>query len=138
MGKTIMVSSLIQTNREAQPEDEPIDSLIDAKAGKQKQLRLDSNFRPTDTKKPVQSKATLIVTPASLLVQWQSELERSSKKGTLNVMVWHGQNRVDLEAALDGDDAMDVVITSYGILAAEHAKVSKSTSSPIFDGMSLA
>lgn len=133
MGKTIMVSSLIQTNKEVQPEDEPADSTSDTKAGKQKQLRLDSNFRPTDTKKQFQSKATLIVAPASLLTQWQSELEKSSKKGTLKVMVWHGQNRVDLEAAIDGDDPMDVVITSYGILAAEHAKVNRSTSSPVYD-----
>ncbi|KAF7310688.1 DNA repair protein [Mycena chlorophos] len=83
--------------------------------------------------------ATLIVAPTSLLAQWESELQRCSKPGTLECVIWHGQNRQDLQAMLDDDDDSDdgvtkikVVITSYGVLASEHAKLDKSKS-PLYE-----
>ncbi|TCD62159.1 DNA helicase rad5 [Steccherinum ochraceum] len=100
---------------------------------KRRQLRLNSAFK---TDKAVKSKrgphATLIVAPTSLLAQWAEELQRSSKPDTLKVIVWHGQNRLDLEAAIEGDSAVDCVITSYGTLASEHAR-SEKTLSPVFE-----
>ena len=134
MGKTIMVSSLIQTNR-YYTEEELAGPSADQRQNKKKQLKLDAAFRPIKSKQTGRrSRATLIVAPASLLDQWCSELQRSSKKGTLNVFVWHGQNRDDLETMVDTDDVSDVVITSYGTLAAEHARLEKSSKNvPIFD-----
>lgn len=67
---------------------------------------------------------TLIVAPTSLLSQWASELKRSSVNGSLEVLVWHGTGRVDLEAEVDA--GLDVCITSYGVLASEHSKISAS------------
>ncbi|KAI5124124.1 hypothetical protein M0805_000937 [Coniferiporia weirii] len=138
MGKTIMVSSLIQTNR-GEIAGEAIDVPEEPQQrAKHKQLKLDAAFRPTLKKRTThRSRATLIVAPASLLDQWANELRRSSRKGTVNVTVWHGQGREDLEAVIDSDvDAIDVIITSYGTLSSEHAQLEKSTSKsgvPIFD-----
>ncbi len=134
MGKTIMVSSLIQTNRNYSP-DELSGPSEDQRHEKKKQLKLDAAFRPVKPKQTARrSRATLIVAPASLLDQWCNELQRSSSEGILNVMVWHGQNRDDLQTMIDTDDASDVVITSYGTLAAEHGRLEKSSKNvPIFD-----
>jgi DNA repair protein RAD5 len=138
MGKTIMLSSLIQSNRgnPNEAEDDPMDGRCPSKV---KQLKLDKAFKPTQKAISAASKsrATLIVAPASLLDQWSSELQRSSQRGTVNVIVWHGQGRNDLQSLIDADDAIDVVITSYGTLASEHAKTERGgmSSSPIYESM---
>lgn len=130
-----MLSALIQTNRDqdpAPPEDE-------SKKGKRRQLTLNRAFQSVtqrnDNPRSTLPKATLIVAPTSLLNQWLEELQRSSKPGTLDVLVWHGQNRLDLDSILGGDEeeSIKVVITSYGTLASEHAK----SSSPVFESKSL-
>jgi DNA repair protein RAD5 len=140
MGKTIMLSALIQMGPGSNVE--PASELSESSKGKQRQLKLNSAFRPSSTRKnkarAVSSpKATLIVAPTALLSQWELELQRSSKPGTLRIFVWHGSNRLDLDDLLQEDDAEDVtkpiiiVITSYGVLASEHAK---SETSSVFQG----
>ncbi|KAG6854152.1 hypothetical protein C0991_010063 [Blastosporella zonata] len=134
MGKTIMLSALIHTSLPS------ADDLKVPPAPKSRQMKLNAAFRPAVQRKPPKrSSATLIVAPTSLLAQWSEELQRSSKPGTITTVVWHGQNRLDLESAIeDGDDdeaCIKVVITSYGVLASEHAKSEKSSSSrsPVFE-----
>ncbi|KAI1793150.1 SNF2 family N-terminal domain-containing protein [Ganoderma leucocontextum] len=127
MGKTIMISALIQTAREpeAPAEDTPSSS-------RAKQLRLNNAFRVVQKPPPQQRKgpsATLIVAPTSLLAQWGEELQRSSKPDTVKVLVWHGTNRLDLDTAVDEEDVIHVVVTSYGTLVSEHAKHEKTPSS---------
>lgn len=131
-----MISALIQSNLGS---DEPIDQ---GSSSKQRQLKLSNAFRPVTSRKKKPSlppSATLIVAPTSLIDQWGEEIERSSKPGTVEVMVWHGQNRRDdlvdiLENDNDEDDGstkpIKVVISSYGTLSSEHEK----SSSPMFDG----
>ncbi|KZT73229.1 hypothetical protein DAEQUDRAFT_721807 [Daedalea quercina L-15889] len=136
MGKTIMLSALIQTARgpeDPAPENPAIPS-------KKRQLNLSRAFRTLkrdpDAIPQRGPAATLIVAPTSLLLQWSTELERSSKPGTLKVLVWHSQNRMDLDAALSVDDPVDVVITSYGTLVSEHSKSERSSgsgTSPVFE-----
>ena len=127
MGKTIMLSALIQTARK------PEDPSAEQSTSKRRQLRLDKKFRVANRNAPTKGpSATLIVAPTSLLSQWAEELQRSSKDGTLKTLVWHGQNRLDLEAAVEKVDGVDVVITSYGTLVSEHAR-SERVSSPIFE-----
>jgi DNA repair protein RAD5 len=132
MGKTIMLSALIQTNRILEPDTSAADN--EPKATGRQQLRLDSKFRLKDSSKAhsTQPKATLIVAPTSLLTQWSEELERSSQPGTMKIIVWHGTNRLDLGRLQSRDDKLVVVITSYGVLASEHAKLVKS-GSPVFE-----
>ncbi|KAL0575237.1 DNA helicase rad5 [Marasmius crinis-equi] len=152
MGKTIMISALIQT---AVGTDEPIDD--SSTSTKHRQLKLNSAFRPINkrAKRLTPPAATLIVAPTSLINQWGEEIERSSKPGSVDVRVWHGQNREDLDAFVDDEEpeeididededdgkesdkkkpakTLKVVITSYGTLASEHAKSEKS-SSPVFE-----
>ncbi|KAH9949377.1 SNF2 family N-terminal domain-containing protein [Amylocystis lapponica] len=134
MGKTIMLSALIQTA--CGPEEPSVSP--NPGSSRTRQLKLNAAFRPSKTHaQPARGPhATLIVAPTSLLSQWAEELLRSSTSGTLKVLVWHSQNRTDLDAAVEGDDAVDVVITSYGTLVSEHAKSEKlngSRMSPVFE-----
>ena len=48
--------------------------------------------------------ATLVVAPTSLLNQWGEELKRCSKEGTIDVHIWHGQNRFSLHETLYPDE----------------------------------
>ncbi|CAK5264621.1 unnamed protein product [Mycena citricolor] len=134
MGKTIELAALIHTNCEPDTE-RPADEA--SSGNKHRQLKLNAAFKkaPRRTSKKPPS-ATLIVAPTSLLAQWEAEVLRCSKPGTVNVILWHGQNRLDLQDALDDEDgeeegnrAIKVVVTSYGVLASEHAKAR----SPVFD-----
>jgi DNA repair protein RAD5 len=135
MGKTIMLSALIQTNRKIDTSEEVEPEV--AKPSTQPRIRLDSKFKSvTGTKPRAQSSATLIVAPTSLLNQWSEELERSCEPGVVKTIVWHGNNRLDLGRLQGRDDKLVVVITSYGVLASEHAKVLKSGST-VFDGTRL-
>ncbi|RXW22669.1 hypothetical protein EST38_g3186 [Candolleomyces aberdarensis] len=135
MGKTIMLSALIQTALPLESDIRPEES--NQRKGA-KQLKLDPSFkavaRKTGPSKP--PSATLIVAPTSLLAQWAEELQRSSKIGTLDVIIWHGQNRLDLDSMTDEDGEekapLKVVVTSYGTLASEHAKMEKYRT-PIFE-----
>jgi DNA repair protein RAD5 len=126
MGKTIMLSALIQTNRAVDASEDP-----GSRTDKPKQLRLNSAFQPFESSRSSSSArgpaSTLIVAPTSLLNQWADELERSSEKGTLNILVWHGTNRLELEevAGKNSEKAITVVITSYGVLASEHSRLEK-------------
>ena len=127
-----MLSSLIQTAREPEAPSEDVQA-----TSKRRQLRLNNAFRADRNRKPSKGpRATLIVAPTSLLAQWSEELQRSSKADALKVLVWHGQNRLDLEAVVGGDDGVDCVITSYGTLASEHAKSEKALS-PVFESTRL-
>lgn len=126
MGKTIMLSALIQT---ACGPEEPTPEPDTGRISKKRQSKLNNAFQATNKveKRPRRGpSATLIVAPTSLLSQWSEELGRSSKPGTLKVLVWHSQNRIDLDTILDCDDPVDVVITSYGTLVSEHSKSEKS------------
>ena len=136
MGKTIMISSLIHTN--PGPDTLSTSSQPNAKSSGKRQVRLDHAFRSISVKSRSSRGpcATLIAAPTSLLAQWAEELQRCSKPGTVKTFVWHGQNRADIDAAIDDDTegVMNVVITSYGTLASEYAKVEKSgnKASPIY------
>lgn len=133
MGKTIMLSALIQTSPPCDPQTESTAQ----STSKSRQLKLNNAFRPAPQRKSSKPpSATLIVAPASLLSQWSEEIQRSSKPGTIKALIWHGQNRLDLEAAIeddsDDDKSIKVIITSYGVLASEHAK-SERSKSPVFE-----
>ncbi|KAI0029488.1 SNF2 family N-terminal domain-containing protein [Vararia minispora EC-137] len=127
---TIMLSALIHTSHG--PDTSP--QQPHKSASTTKQLRLDSAFRAARSSSSKGPLATLIVAPTSLLSQWADELERCSKPGSVKACVWHGTNRLDIDATVEDEQAINVVITSYGVLASEHAKVLKGSPrvSPLF------
>lgn len=130
MGKTIMISSLLHTSRD--PEAVNDGSHINP-SGK-RQLRLDASVRPAvEYRTNVPPVLTLIVAPTSLITQWASELERSSAPGSINLLVWHGANREDLDAFAQ-DGKINVVITSYGVLGSEWTRNESSSryGSPLY------
>lgn len=204
-----MIASLLHTNRflpeppSSSPPSFKLNSQLLPDGPKEKskprQVRLQAAFKNHSNAKSVANKAprphqgvskripgaTLVVAPTSLLNQWGEELRRCSKEGTIDVHIWHGQNRFSLYEALypdeveyiDDDDETEphsdkdedvvmvdeldseaegnddgewkpkgssrklevtkvnpkkdvkkiqVVVTSYGVLASEHAKYEKS------------
>jgi DNA repair protein RAD5 len=129
MGKTIMISALIQTSvllkNEMGDDEQP--------SVRSRQLRIEKAFRPSRQKRRFPPTGTLIVAPASLLAQWAEEIQRSSKANTVEVLIWHGQNRLDLNAFVESGGVEDkipkVVVTSYGTLVSEHTR----SVSPLFD-----
>lgn len=65
------------------------------------------------------SKSTLVVAPLALIKQWEAEIKsKVSPSHALKVLVHHGTNRTK---RADDLKKYDVVITTYQILASEHA-----------------
>ena len=130
MGKTIMIASLLHTNRflpeppfssPPPPSFIPNNQLLPdgpKEKSKPRQVRLQTafknhtNVKPAigDAPRPQQGipkripSATLVVAPTSLLNQWGEELKRCSKEGTVEVHIWHGHNRFGLREALYPDE----------------------------------
>lgn len=138
-----MISSLLHTSHGPSPPETPVvQPEVEGRSAlaKPRQLKLNAAFQPisdplTRTSASTAPSTTLIISPTSLMTQWAKELERSSKKGSLNVLVWHGNNRDDLDDILDGSSKADVVITSYGVVGSEWAKHESSNrhDSPLFN-----
>ena len=64
-------------------------------------------------------KGTLVVAPLALIKQWEGEIKsKVMKSHTLKVLVHHGPSRTKSAAELK---KYDVVVTTYQILASEHA-----------------
>uniref|UniRef100_A0A336MPJ0 Transcription termination factor 2 n=1 Tax=Culicoides sonorensis TaxID=179676 RepID=A0A336MPJ0_CULSO len=60
---------------------------------------------------------TLVVCPASLLGQWQSEVETRVRRNTVSLYVHHGYNREPKSKYLARED---IVVTTYQIVASEY------------------
>lgn len=95
-------------------------SLIIATIAKKKSKGMmddESDEEWRDSKTPLRHKGgTLVVCPASLLSQWESEINNRCKRGMLSVLVYHGSNRENVPKRLA---KYDVVITTYNILTRE-------------------
>ncbi|KAG8629126.1 hypothetical protein KVT40_002991 [Elsinoe batatas] len=64
-------------------------------------------------------KGTLVIAPLALIKQWEAEIKtRVSPSHALRVLVHHGSNRTKSHLELK---KYDVVITTYQIIASEHA-----------------
>jgi SNF2 family DNA or RNA helicase len=100
LGKTVQSVALLLTNPRPGP---------DAKPEHPKQKMPGSEV----------SKCTLVVAPLALIKQWESEIKsKVTRSHALKVLVHHGPSRTKSAAELK---RYDVVITTYQILASEHA-----------------
>lgn len=112
LGKTIQALALILNNPRPEPE-EPSDE------------------KPKDKKKKIPStvcKSTLVVAPLALIKQWESEVKtRVLPSHKLKILVHHGPSRTKR-----GEDLKkyDIVVTTYQILASEHAASSDGPDGP--------
>jgi len=82
LGKTLTMISLLLKQRD---EDRKMATTEDGSG---------SSWLSVGRKSRLRSAASLVVCPASLVHQWKSEIERRVKHGTLNVVLYHGANRV--------------------------------------------
>merc|ERR1719266_66268 len=64
----------------------------------------------------VDSKTTLIICPASLLGQWEKEVENKVRNSQVRLLVYHGNNRKCSARALARHD---IVVTTYGTVQSE-------------------
>lgn len=60
---------------------------------------------------------TLIVCPASLINQWDKEVERRLQRHSMSVCVFHGPKR---ERDAEKLSSFDMVVTTYAIMSVEH------------------
>ncbi|KAL3460384.1 SNF2 family N-terminal domain-containing protein [Aspergillus heterothallicus] len=66
---------------------------------------------------------TLVVAPTSLLAQWESEALKASLSGSMKVLMYYGNEKaVNLRelCAAGNPAAPNVIVTSYGVVLAEH------------------
>ncbi|XP_029679622.1 transcription termination factor 2-like isoform X2 [Formica exsecta] len=103
LGKTLTMISLIMTTL---AQKESVDESDD------------SDCEWSNNRKPLYYKGgTLVICPASLLFQWDSEVQNRCKRGLLSVEIYHGSNRESVPKRLSKND---IVITTYNILSREH------------------
>jgi len=104
LGKTIQSIALIMTNQRPSKADLE-------KAAKDPKNK---NKIPINT-----AKSTLVVAPLALIKQWESEIKsKVTSSHALRVLVHHGPSRTKRP---DDLKKYDVVVTTYQILASEHA-----------------
>ncbi|KAF2421570.1 DNA repair protein, RAD5 [Tothia fuscella] len=118
LGKTIEMLSLIHSHKS--------DLVISAASAG---LSVNNLPRLSKDSKAVEHApaTTLVIAPMSLLAQWQSEAEKASSPGTLNVMVYYGSeksaNLQKLCCEANAATAPNVIITSYGVVLSEFNQV---------------
>jgi SNF2 family DNA or RNA helicase len=84
--------------------------------------RPDKGIEPENKKNRISEstgKGTLVVAPLALIKQWEAEINsKVTKSHALKVLVHHGPNRTK---SADKLKQYDVVVTTYQVLASEHA-----------------
>lgn len=114
LGKTVEMLALIHLNPAKGPAGAPCASL-------------GSPLPPHSAPRPaglVAACSTLIIAPTSLVGQWYSEIEKRSAGEKLKVLCWYGSSRTqDVQRIIQ----YDVVLTTFGIVAAELVKQNKKT-----------
>ncbi|XP_054258870.1 transcription termination factor 2 [Macrosteles quadrilineatus] len=117
LGKTLTMISLILKSNEVKHEEGKSDESENEESSS-------SNWLSTHRAKSIRGK-TLVVCPASLLGQWEGEVQRRVKRGVLDTVVHHGQNREKRARSLA---KTDFVITTYNIISRDADQVE----SPLF------
>ena len=64
---------------------------------------------------------TLIVGPLAIMNQWESEIDDKAK-GQFNILIYYGPSRNRYLKKMEQLKKYDIIITTYGTIAAEYAK----------------
>ncbi|XP_016938182.4 transcription termination factor 2 [Drosophila suzukii] len=122
LGKTLtMISSVLACkNRQERGEGEDHSSDEDDDDDKNKKRKSAGGWN-SKGRKDTHKGGTLVVCPASLLRQWESEVESKVARHKLTVCVHHGNNRETKGKHLR---TYDIVVTTYQIVAREHKNLS--------------
>ncbi|XP_036363999.1 transcription termination factor 2 isoform X2 [Octopus sinensis] len=101
LGKTLTMISFIMKQKQE-------DSSLEKKE--------EEEWLKKDSRHVMKSKSTLIITPASLVHQWGKEVEARCKRGSLDVLIYHGPNR---ERNINVITSKDIVLTTYKVVSLE-------------------
>ncbi|CAH9060320.1 unnamed protein product [Cuscuta europaea] len=104
MGKTVQAIALVLAKRE-------LKNAIGEHSG--------SSFPTTSPHDLPSIKGTLVICPLVAVMQWVSEIDRFTMKGSSKVLVYHGTNRAKNIDSLSG---YDFVITTYSTIEADYRK----------------
>ncbi|QPG93987.1 DNA helicase rad5 [Epichloe festucae Fl1] len=118
LGKTIQMLSLVHSHRSETARDLRLSS--GGISTVNELARLGGNSSGTSAALCT----TLVVAPMSLLAQWQSEAEKASKRGSMKIELYYGNDKTNNLQALcssstNASAAPDLVITSYGVVLSE-------------------
>ncbi|XP_043651643.1 transcription termination factor 2 [Drosophila teissieri] len=117
LGKTLtMISSVLACKNRQEGKDDSSDSDSEDDKKRKSVVGWKSKGR-----KDTHRGGTLVVCPASLLRQWESEVESKVSRNKLTVCVHHGNNRATKGKHLR---TYDIVVTTYQIVAREHKSLS--------------
>ncbi|XP_043661522.1 transcription termination factor 2-like [Drosophila teissieri] len=117
LGKTLtMISSVLACKNRQEGKDDSSDSDREDDKKRKSVVGWKSKGR-----KDTHRGGTLVVCPASLLRQWESEVESKVSRNKLTVCVHHGKNRAPKGKHLR---TYDIVVTTYQIVAREHKSLS--------------
>lgn len=119
LGKTLTVIALVLDAIYGEDDDE------DDKENEYNSEQTDSNsdddfdddVNRVHKKKSQKNGGTLIVCPASLVNQWNHEIQTRVKRNKLNILMHHGNNR---KTNLNLICKYDVVMTTYGVISSEY------------------
>ncbi|XP_076029306.1 transcription termination factor lodestar [Oratosquilla oratoria] len=136
LGKTLIMLSLHLKHQELVTdgviaEDFPgLDLGSEDEKEKNKEVKDDWFSRKEHRKRPqlVTSSGTLVVCPASLLSQWEGEINRHIKPHRIDFLIYHGQNR---EKSLKRLARYDIVLTTYQLAMREAFPTGKPKSTDI-------
>ncbi|XP_016976270.1 transcription termination factor 2 isoform X2 [Drosophila rhopaloa] len=122
LGKTLtMISSVLACkNRQERGQEEDQSSDSDSDDEKNKKRKSTGEWK-SKGRKDTHKGGTLVVCPASLLRQWESEVDSKVSRHKLTVCVHHGNNRETKGKYLR---TYDMVVTTYQIVAREHKNLS--------------
>jgi transcription termination factor 2 len=107
LGKTLTAISLIMKGIQDDEEKDEEDSSEDE--GRSEWI--------AQGRKDLRSGGTLVICPATLMKQWEHEIQTKVRRGALDVLVFHGAKRPTRARELT---RYDVVITTYQIIVSEH------------------
>ncbi|XP_017142874.1 transcription termination factor 2 [Drosophila miranda] len=120
LGKTLtMISSVLACkNRQESRDGRHVDSDSDEENDTKRKSTGGWNSKG---RKDTHRGGTLVVCPASLLRQWEAEVESKVNRHRLTVCVHHGNNR---ETKAKHLRTYDIVVTTYNIVGREHKESS--------------